>query len=81
MLTPLPTQSSDTLYDQGTSELTSFEALMFDAMENIHRPVSGCYMWYRPGVNTRHVPAYHRIDKCSIHGMTLCCDLVLILTE
>lgn len=38
--TPFPSQSSDALYDQGTSELTSFEALMLDAMENIHGPVS-----------------------------------------
>ncbi|KAG1830491.1 hypothetical protein DFJ58DRAFT_736947 [Suillus subalutaceus] len=34
----LQTQSSDALYDQGTSDLTSFEALMLDAMEKLHAP-------------------------------------------
>ncbi|KAG1830498.1 hypothetical protein DFJ58DRAFT_848448 [Suillus subalutaceus] len=34
----LTTQSSDALYDQDASELTSFEVLMLNAMEDIHGP-------------------------------------------
>ncbi|KAG1785568.1 uncharacterized protein HD556DRAFT_1314192 [Suillus plorans] len=40
-ITPQPSQSSDALYDAGALELTSFQALMLDSMEEIHGKGNG----------------------------------------
>jgi hypothetical protein len=81
MSTPCQSQSSDAMYNQGTSALTSFEALMFDAMENIHGPVSVSHACIGSGIDAWHVPASNRVYEQSIYGMNLFRCLVDSLTE
>jgi hypothetical protein len=77
----LQTDPSDDIYDQGESDLTSFEALMLDSMENIHQQVSSLHVWYRLDAHARHFQADYRFSWWSPHGQTLSCFHVTILIQ
>jgi hypothetical protein len=81
MSTPFQSQSSDVMYNQGTSALTSFEALMLDAMEHIHGPVSVSHAYIVQALIFWHVLASHHIYEHSTYGMNLCRCRVASLTE